>query len=649
MQDMSRMVVYSTVWLLLSGVLSAATPVEKHPAVTEPPTLEAVAKELETQRKQLESLQIELKSYTTVCVEQKDLLKKLLSWRGEEGKDLSVEEVNQFAFTGGKRYSHQNSSRIAKGPELREVTYNHARADDGTICWDRLVNLKHGPAYVTVYTPESKRRQRGQFVKQPEYFREIGWDCKTEVNTQDEGVLASYHSRDLLYLLQHGAYSIAEDAPQLDGAECVVLQRQFEVKIKPRGHEEPAYKVSEKVWLDRSHGLSVRQREEDVEEHGLTRTICGDFTEILPGIWFPKKMESQVLAPPDAPQEYRGRVVMVRHTDVVQCAANEVRDERFHVVTKPSDVYQEMRATSAIVRVIVAPSGLKSMTTLEGSREVTVASPPSTKPLDVPLTAESLRLVEALAVSATRSRATPPRVAIAKTPGCTPPGELVQVLESTSDCKCDCVTPAEMRAGALDRFDVVVFPGGSQRKHAEELGDDGRKAVRKFVESGGGYVGICAGAWLACSSDSALGLGLLHAPKLSVKREIAGPDGIMTIEFAYGIWGVVKLQVTDTGRRVLGDQPGLLDARYGGGPLFLPARKTDTPEYVCLAHYRSENWCYDWQRGNMIDTPAVLAAKFGHGHVIVFSPHPESKETPLLHSVLVRAVLATAQRPAARR
>lgn len=61
---------------------------------------------------------------------------------------------------------------------------------------------------------------------------------------------------------------------------------------------------------------------------------------------------------------------------------------------------------------------------------------------------------------------------------------------------------SDVRAGALGAgastfFDVVLVPGGSAGADARLMGDLGRKAVQDFVMSGGGYCGICAGAFLA--------------------------------------------------------------------------------------------------------------------------------------------------------
>jgi putative intracellular protease/amidase len=46
-------------------------------------------------------------------------------------------------------------------------------------------------------------------------------------------------------------------------------------------------------------------------------------------------------------------------------------------------------------------------------------------------------------------------------------------------------------------YDVVVFPGGSGSEEYAGIGADGAAAVTAFVKNGGGYLGTCAGSYLA--------------------------------------------------------------------------------------------------------------------------------------------------------
>ena len=56
-------------------------------------------------------------------------------------------------------------------------------------------------------------------------------------------------------------------------------------------------------------------------------------------------------------------------------------------------------------------------------------------------------------------------------------------------------------------FDAIIFPGGSGESQSVGLGLEGRERVKRFVcQEGGGYLGICGGAYLGCRGSFALSL-----------------------------------------------------------------------------------------------------------------------------------------------
>ena len=90
------------------------------------------------------------------------------------------------------------------------------------------------------------------------------------------------------------------------------------------------------------------------------------------------------------------------------------------------------------------------------------------------------------------------RIAIYSGQGVTP-GDAEQVkscLPATKEFAV-LITAKEIRDGSLAKYVVLIHPGGSGMGQSQALGDDGRKRVRLFVRDGGGFVGICAGAYLA--------------------------------------------------------------------------------------------------------------------------------------------------------
>ena len=172
------------------------------------------------------------------------------------------------------------------------------------------------------------------------------------------------------------------------------------------------------------------------------------------------------------------------------------------------------------------------------------------------------------------------------------------------------VHPIEIQSGGLTSFDVVLFPGGMASHQFDALEAKGRLAVQEFVRSGGGYIGICAGAYMAASQPYTWGLNLL-------KAQIVDHD-----HWARGI-GTVKIELTPSGQRVFGDQSGKIDYHYGNGPIFSPAQTGDLPDYEVLAWYRTGIGVNGADPQVMVDTPAILSGIYGKGRVLVSSGHSE--------------------------
>lgn len=200
-----------------------------------------------------------------------------------------------------------------------------------------------------------------------------------------------------------------------------------------------------------------------------------------------------------------------------------------------------------------------------------------------------------------------------------------ELLKAHSDIQVTLVKPPLIREGGLKDFDVVIFTGGSGGKQAGTLGLVGREQVRRFVEAGGGYLGICAGNYLACDGFS-WGVKILDAKTKSSK-------------WARGV-GDVKIEFTAKGRAILGMPEGVLDIRYANGPVFGPAENEMIPDFEPLAYFRSELAENGSPKGAQINSPAMIIGQYGQGHVLCSSPHPEQQ--PGMESFVVRAVEWTA-------
>ena len=78
------------------------------------------------------------------------------------------------------------------------------------------------------------------------------------------------------------------------------------------------------------------------------------------------------------------------------------------------------------------------------------------------------------------------------------------------------VSVEDVCSGCLSRFSVLCVPGGFVLNYQSRLGPAGAAAIADFVRSGGGYVGVCAGAYLG----STMCLSLLPVEVLVCERSV---------------------------------------------------------------------------------------------------------------------------------
>ncbi|HVV01278.1 MAG TPA: BPL-N domain-containing protein, partial [Verrucomicrobiae bacterium] len=217
----------------------------------------------------------------------------------------------------------------------------------------------------------------------------------------------------------------------------------------------------------------------------------------------------------------------------------------------------------------------------------------------------------------------PIRVALYTGPGTGGPGpaDLMKQFDApATGCSIARISPGQICAGALTNFDVVIFAGGSGSRESKAMGEEGLARVKEFVGNGGGYIGVCAGAYLALDNFP-WSLHLINAKTLSPKWHRGH--------------AVLKVELTAAGKSILGGATNL-DVLYHQGPVVGPANDDDLPPYEPLAYFRSEVASNNTPAGIMIGSPAIFAGQFKQGRVVCVSPHPE--QTPGLEYIVLDAV-----------
>ncbi|MFB3893686.1 MAG: BPL-N domain-containing protein [Phycisphaerae bacterium] len=162
------------------------------------------------------------------------------------------------------------------------------------------------------------------------------------------------------------------------------------------------------------------------------------------------------------------------------------------------------------------------------------------------------------------------------------------------------VTARDIARGKLGRFAAVIFPGGN----SIQLDPKSLAAAKAFIRSGGGMVGVCAGAQFGAAERL-----------LNVRHHILRGNGILDMR-------VVARGPITRGYAVAGphrnrrtwkySNRGRVRIRYANGGFCDVGRGVRT--FVSMD-----------EEGRM---GTIVAGRYGRGRVVLITPHPESTPPP---------------------
>lgn len=200
------------------------------------------------------------------------------------------------------------------------------------------------------------------------------------------------------------------------------------------------------------------------------------------------------------------------------------------------------------------------------------------------------------------------RVVLFLDKGAHPRNNLVKALEEAKDITFKTIDGEELREGNLKDADLLIVPGGSSKVESITMKPEGRQEVRRFVNGGGLYIGICAGCYLLTEAKST-DIGLLP---LKTERHWQRGKGILPIE------------LTPKGQEIFGVKQKMINILYHNGPVIDASHVTAASAFTPLGYYRGELVEKGGTPGLMKGTPAMFYGKFGLGLVLGISPHPEA-------------------------
>lgn len=157
-------------------------------------------------------------------------------------------------------------------------------------------------------------------------------------------------------------------------------------------------------------------------------------------------------------------------------------------------------------------------------------------------------------------------------------------------------TSTIINSAILSGYDALAMPGGSGGADYLESSSISGSAIRSFVANGGGYIGICAGAYAAAAHTDGWYDGWGVAPHIRCKE----------VNYEGGL----SLQITSAGQQVLGTSGTKTLAHYNGPAMYVSGNA------VVFATYADGNTGYPGYA-------AIVGDYYGNGRVVLCGPHPE--------------------------
>ena len=161
---------------------------------------------------------------------------------------------------------------------------------------------------------------------------------------------------------------------------------------------------------------------------------------------------------------------------------------------------------------------------------------------------------------------------------------------------------------SLDNFNLICFPGGNMYQYSHDISSGGKEKIRTFIRDGGGYVGICGGAYFA--SEKVIWRGN-RLPMTSLNLYSGTAQGPVDKIVPYPEYGMCQVNIEDVVHPIIEGEKSPMWMLYYWGPALIPA---DANKVTILARYDAANY------------PAMLCFQYGEGRVFLIGTHPEIEE-----------------------
>ncbi len=206
------------------------------------------------------------------------------------------------------------------------------RAFNGHTLWmrrprsEKVIDYQIWPASSEAnwFQPSAYQTAAGLFVPDP------------TANSMARKVQAMFQMAE--WVKEH-SYELEEKTDVIDGSTCVVLKGSLNSILQPAMF---VGNLTDRIWLDRDHGLALRRREFSRNGQVQMRWENSELREVEPGVWLPTLCRHHAFAD-DAPPEWKGKPVMTEEVRVQKIEINRVTDDLFDMTPQKGDHIEDLR------------------------------------------------------------------------------------------------------------------------------------------------------------------------------------------------------------------------------------------------------------------------------------------------------------------
>lgn len=164
------------------------------------------------------------------------------------------------------------------------------------------------------------------------------------------------------------------------------------------------------------------------------------------------------------------------------------------------------------------------------------------------------------------------------------------------------ISAEQLIQNGLENAAALIIPGGADLPYCRKLNGEGNQIIKKYVEQGGNYIGICAGAYYACQQVEFIG----QEYQVYGERELAFFNGIArgSLPEIAPLFNEKVASKAIVNLAISGEE---LPFYYHGGPAFIAHQACDVDVIFTFEPQK----------------PAIIQGNYGKGYYLLSSVHFE--------------------------